>query len=182
MNYWGFIESLLLYIINHANPYCSNANVAKTNTPTPPQIGKIETVTKAIDQLTTGSEELLNEDNGGANDSSPAPKKHTNLVEDVNENVVEVKLAGGDNAATWDVNNPLYKGIATFEDLGLSPDLLKGLYGMGFTRPSKIQEKALPLLLANPARNMVGQSQSGTGKTAAFALAMLSRVDTGMAW
>ncbi|KAJ1552166.1 RNA helicase required for poly(A+) mRNA export [Cladochytrium tenue] len=48
---------------------------------------------------------------------------------------------------------------------------------MGFTRPSKIQEKALPLLLASPARNMVGQSQSGTGKTAAFALTMLSRVD-----
>jgi len=48
---------------------------------------------------------------------------------------------------------------------------------MGFQRPSKIQEKALPLLLSNPPKNMIGQSQSGTGKTAAFVLAMLSRID-----
>ena len=48
---------------------------------------------------------------------------------------------------------------------------------MRFTRPSKIQEKALPLLLANPPSNMIGQSQSGTGKTAAFVLNILSRLD-----
>ena len=57
------------------------------------------------------------------------------------------------------------------------PELLKGVYGMGFNRPSKIQEKALPLLLADPPSNLIAQSQSGTGKTAAFVLAMLSRVD-----
>jgi ATP-dependent RNA helicase DDX19/DBP5 len=49
---------------------------------------------------------------------------------------------------------------------------------MGFTKPSKIQESALPLLLSNPPRNMIGQSQAGTGKTAAFALTMLNRIDT----
>jgi ATP-dependent RNA helicase DDX19/DBP5 len=48
---------------------------------------------------------------------------------------------------------------------------------MNFKKPSKIQEKALPLLLANPPQNMIGQSQSGTGKTAAFVLTMLSRLD-----
>lgn len=48
---------------------------------------------------------------------------------------------------------------------------------MGFNRPSKIQEKALPLLLAHPPSNLIAQSQSGTGKTAAFVLAMLSRAD-----
>jgi ATP-dependent RNA helicase DDX19/DBP5 len=48
---------------------------------------------------------------------------------------------------------------------------------MGFTKPSKIQERALPLLLSNPPTNMIGQSQSGTGKTAAFVLTMLSRID-----
>ncbi|CAO3624388.1 unnamed protein product [Cunninghamella echinulata] len=47
---------------------------------------------------------------------------------------------------------------------------------MKFSKPSKIQERALPLLLQNPPRNMIGQSQSGTGKTAAFVLTMLSRV------
>ena len=57
------------------------------------------------------------------------------------------------------------------------PALLKGLYAMGFNRPSKIQERALPMLLADPPQNFIAQSQSGTGKTAAFVLAMLSRVN-----
>lgn len=48
---------------------------------------------------------------------------------------------------------------------------------MNFRKPSKIQERALPLLLHNPPKNLVGQSQSGTGKTAAFVLNILSRLD-----
>ena len=56
-------------------------------------------------------------------------------------------------------------------------NILKGIYQMRFTKPSKIQEKALPLLLRDPPTNMIGQSQSGTGKTAAFVLNMLSRLD-----
>lgn len=84
----------------------------------------------------------------------------------------EVKVKLADLQA--DPNSPLYSA-KSFEDLGLSPELLKGLYAMKFSKPSKIQEKALPLLLSTPARNMIGQSQSGTGKTAAFALTMLSR-------
>jgi len=48
---------------------------------------------------------------------------------------------------------------------------------MNFAKPSKIQEKALPLLLANPPTNMIAQSQSGTGKTAAFVITILSRLD-----
>lgn len=88
---------------------------------------------------------------------------------------VRVKLA--DMQA--DPDSPLYS-VKSFEELGLSPELLNGLFAMKFTKPSKIQEKALPLLLSNPPRNMIGQSQSGTGKTAAFSLTMLSRVDVGL--
>ncbi|KAJ6637493.1 DEAD-box helicase Dbp80 [Pseudolycoriella hygida] len=76
-----------------------------------------------------------------------------------------------------DPNNPLYS-VKTFEALKLHPDLLRGVYAMGFNVPSKIQETTLPILLANPPTNLIAQSQSGTGKTAAFVLAMLSRVDT----
>jgi superfamily II DNA/RNA helicase len=57
------------------------------------------------------------------------------------------------------------------------PEVLKGILEMNFRKPSKIQERALPLLLADPPQNMIAQSQSGTGKTAAFSLNMLSRVD-----
>lgn len=73
-------------------------------------------------------------------------------------------------------NDPLYS-IKSFEDLGLNENILKGIYQMRFTKPSKIQERALPLLLSNPPTNMIGQSQSGTGKTAAFVLNILSRLD-----
>ncbi|KAE8270839.1 hypothetical protein A4X09_0g1478 [Tilletia walkeri] len=55
-------------------------------------------------------------------------------------------------------------------------DLLKGIYAMKYQKPSKIQDRALPLLLQNPPCNMIGQSQSGTGQTAAFVLDVLSRI------
>jgi ATP-dependent RNA helicase DDX19/DBP5 len=74
------------------------------------------------------------------------------------------------------VDSPLYS-VKTFEELNLKPDLLQGIYAMGFTRPSKIQETALPALINNPPQNLIAQSQYGTGKTAAFTLTMLSRVD-----
>ncbi len=85
---------------------------------------------------------------------------------------VYVKLAD----AKADLKDPLYS-VKSFEELGLDEAILKGIYQMRFTKPSKIQEKALPLLLANPPANMIGQSQSGTGKTAAFVLNILSRID-----
>ncbi|KAI9657709.1 MAG: RNA helicase required for poly(A+) mRNA export [Bathelium mastoideum] len=77
-----------------------------------------------------------------------------------------------------DPNNPLYS-VRSFEELGLPAPLLKGISAMNFRKPSKIQERALPLLLGNPPKNFIGQSQSGTGKTAAFTLNMLGRVDLG---
>jgi len=75
-----------------------------------------------------------------------------------------------------DPNSPLYS-VKSFEELNLRPDLLKGIYAMGFNRPSKIQETALPMLLSRHTQNLIAQSQSGTGKTAAFVLTMLSRID-----
>lgn len=88
------------------------------------------------------------------------------------EHDVEVKLS--DMQA--DPNNPLFS-IKTFDDLGLKQELLNGIYALNFRKPSKIQERALPLLLHNPPVNMIGQSQSGTGKTAAFVLNILAKID-----
>ncbi|CAF3840549.1 unnamed protein product [Rotaria sp. Silwood1] len=75
-----------------------------------------------------------------------------------------------------DPTSPLYS-LKSFQDFNLKPELLKGVYSMGFQAPSKIQEIALPHLLNNPPKNIIAQSQSGTGKTAAFSLAILSRID-----
>ncbi|KAF2838423.1 putative ATP dependent RNA helicase [Patellaria atrata CBS 101060] len=85
---------------------------------------------------------------------------------------VDVKLSD----LQGDPNNPLYS-IKKFEDLKLDQRILQGIYAMNFLKPSKIQERALPLLLLNPPTNMIGQSQSGTGKTAAFVLNILMRCD-----
>ena len=85
---------------------------------------------------------------------------------------VEVKLADLQN----DAESPLYS-VTSFDQLGLSSQINDGLLAMNFKKPSKIQEKALPLMISNPPTNMIAQSQSGTGKTAAFVLTVLSRVD-----
>ncbi|KAM8864025.1 ATP-dependent RNA helicase DDX19A [Spinachia spinachia] len=80
-----------------------------------------------------------------------------------------------------DPTSPLYS-VKTFEELRLKPELLKGVYNLGFNRPSRIQENALPMMLAQPPQNLIAQSQSGTGKTAAFSLAVLSHVNPENKW
>ncbi|KAM6929175.1 ATP-dependent RNA helicase DDX19A [Lycodopsis pacificus] len=80
-----------------------------------------------------------------------------------------------------DPKSPLYS-VKTFEELRLKPELLKGVYNMGFNRPSRIQESALPMMMAQPTQNLIAQAQSGTGKTAAFSLAMLSHVNPENKW
>ena len=64
----------------------------------------------------------------------------------------------------------------TFQELNLPKHLLDAIFAMGFDRPSAIQEEALPRILAEPPRNLIGQAQSGSGKTAAFTLGMLYRL------
>ncbi len=63
----------------------------------------------------------------------------------------------------------------TFADLKLIPPLLQALEEVGYEYPSPIQAQTIPLLLEG--RDVLGQAQTGTGKTAAFALPMLSRID-----
>ncbi len=62
-----------------------------------------------------------------------------------------------------------------FQDLGLSAPLLKAVDEVGYEAPSSIQAAAIPPLLAG--RDLLGQAQTGTGKTAAFALPLLSKLD-----
>ena len=65
--------------------------------------------------------------------------------------------------------------IDNWGDLDLDTPLLRGIYGYGFETPSPIQKKAIkPIILG---RDVIAQAQSGTGKTATFAIAALSKVD-----
>lgn len=65
----------------------------------------------------------------------------------------------------------------TFKDLGLSPEILSAVEAKGFKTPSAIQAGVIPLLLTGE-KDIIGQAQTGTGKTAAFALPLLERVDS----
>lgn len=64
----------------------------------------------------------------------------------------------------------------SFADLGLSEPILKALTDVGYETPSAIQAATIPTLLRG--RDVMGLAQTGTGKTAAFALPILSRIDT----
>jgi len=65
--------------------------------------------------------------------------------------------------------------MTTFADLGLSDQVLQALDDVGYDTPSPIQEQAIPVLLEG--RDVIGQAQTGTGKTAAFGLPMIEFVD-----
>ena len=65
----------------------------------------------------------------------------------------------------------------TFADLGLAPEVLEAITAVGYETPSAIQAATIPTLLSG--RDVVGLAQTGTGKTAAFALPILSRIEPG---
>jgi len=66
------------------------------------------------------------------------------------------------------------RSIDLFKDFSLSPPLLKAVEALGYTEPTPIQERAIPVVLAG--RDLMAAAQTGTGKTAAFALPLLERL------
>ena len=64
---------------------------------------------------------------------------------------------------------------ATFAELGISPKLLQAIQALGYERPTPIQARSIPVLLQG--RDVIGSAQTGTGKTAAFALPLLTLLD-----
>jgi translation initiation factor 4A len=68
------------------------------------------------------------------------------------------------------------KEYKSFDDMGLDENILRGIYAVGFEKPSHIQEKAIVPMTKG--RDLLAQAQSGTGKTGTFVIGGLSRVDT----
>lgn len=62
-----------------------------------------------------------------------------------------------------------------FDELNLSPQILRGIQEMGFEAASPIQSQAIPVVLAGG--DVIGQAQTGTGKTAAFGIPLLMKAD-----
>ncbi|MBC7981005.1 MAG: DEAD/DEAH box helicase [Armatimonadetes bacterium] len=66
--------------------------------------------------------------------------------------------------------------METFRELGISADLVKGLAELGIIKPTEVQAQAIPFLMKNGG-DFVAQAQTGTGKTAAFGLPLLTKID-----
>jgi len=77
------------------------------------------------------------------------------------------KVDGGD-----DLTSP----VASFDEMNLNEDLLRGIYGHGFESPSLIQQRAIRPLACGTG-DLIAQAQSGTGKTATFSIGLLQLVD-----
>ena len=62
----------------------------------------------------------------------------------------------------------------SFDHLGLSPEILRAVADEGYSIPTPVQEQSIPIILAG--HDLMGRAQTGTGKTAAFALPILERL------
>ncbi len=85
-------------------------------------------------------------------------KSHINRDEDLYEASNDVKL------------------VTSFDDMGLKPDLLRGIYQCGFTKPSAIQQRVMVPIMEK--KDVIAQSQSGTGKSTIFCIATLQMINT----
>ncbi|WP_205874174.1 DEAD/DEAH box helicase [Mycobacterium camsae] len=73
-------------------------------------------------------------------------------------------------------DSPPETPVTTFADLHIHPDVVRAIAAVGYESPTGIQEATIPALMAGS--DVVGLAQTGTGKTAAFALPILSKIDT----
>ena len=73
----------------------------------------------------------------------------------------------------------LKKRMEKFKELGLEGEILKGIEDLGFEVPSPVQEKVIPVILGEE-NDLVALAQTGTGKTAAFGLPLLQKLDTSL--
>lgn len=84
---------------------------------------------------------------------------------------LETKTNGKTKDVDWNTLE-----VKEFDEMGLRMELLRGIFGYGFEKPSKIQQKAI-MPIIKTTRDVIGQAQSGTGKTATFSISMLQTLD-----
>ncbi len=107
--------------------------------------------------------------NRGASDQNGGASHESGNGQNQNDNVAPRTDAAAEKPG--DVNS----SDVLFDDLGLPEDLLAAVKELGFSAPTAIQAAAIPILLRG--KDVVGVAQTGTGKTAAFALPLLAHID-----
>ena len=89
------------------------------------------------------------------------------------DNNMAVTTGGDESLLMADASDD--EALVVFDDLGLSEPVLQAVKKLGFEAPTPIQERSIPLLMEG--HDVLGQAQTGTGKTAAFSLPLLSKID-----
>ena len=136
--------------------------------------GEVEQPEEDSDEDYAESKKDGAEDSEATMDSLPRTEfgvENDSIVENEEKTAEEVDF---DNELTEDAE-PADEALVTFEDLGLADEVLEAIKALNYETPSPIQAKAIPALLQGA--NLLGTAQTGTGKTAAFSLPLLSRLD-----
>lgn len=121
------------------------------------------------------SELLCDQVDTPSNSSSTSELLATDVSDSINDDEFEVPLEHVVDAITaTDEADANDEDPISFEDLGLSAKVLKAIKHEGFEQPTPIQLQSIPTILDGS--DMIGQAQTGTGKTAAFALPILSKM------
>ena len=128
------------------------------------------TAAKVVDAPSVDVEVAAEETVEASTDSAQSKKKDTESVQETAKEVVpqakdESESASAEKKA---VANP-------FKKMGLSPEVLQAIEKAGYSTPSPIQSQTVPFILSG--RDMMGQAETGSGKTAAFAWPILSNLD-----
>ncbi|MCQ2819213.1 MAG: DEAD/DEAH box helicase [archaeon] len=107
-------------------------------------------------------------------------KTENDKVEDKKEEpltvTAAVKTTNEDIENTVEENDLISKDL-TWDELGVSEEIKKALLEMEFIKPSKIQSTTFPLVMKNPPGHLIAQAKNGAGKTGAFGIATISRID-----
>jgi translation initiation factor 4A len=97
-----------------------------------------------------------------------------NKINDIENVTPSEKLPSSTNVLTDEVDSYTVEEVNSFDEMELKQELLRGIYSYGFESPSSIQKRAIVPLYKG--YDIIGQSQSGTGKTGAFTIGTLQRV------
>ena len=88
---------------------------------------------------------------------------------------LKTETQGPKDHDSFDEDKCNVEGIVSFDDMPLSTPLLRGIYSYGFEKPSPIQQRAIVPMIGGG--DIIAQAQSGTGKTGAFSIGLLQRMD-----
>ena len=149
-------------------------NIKKTNESQPEQ-GSQDNNQQPIDQINTEINKLVLAEE--ENQFEDIAQKNKELSDDLCDKPVAFQVGeeGPENLVKEE--NDLFDPNATWESLGVPESITTGLIEMGFIKPSKIQASSYPYVLRNPPSHLIAQSPNGSGKTGAFGVATLARID-----